>query len=313
MDSNQTAATALPRPAQAVSNHRRSDLDFVRGIAILLAIGWHFNVRDTGWLPIDLLQWPGRTIGWAGVDIFFVLSGFLVGGLIFGEWQASGSFDARRFLVRRVFKIWPVLYLYVLLLVVTGRYAWQDIVPQTLFHVQNYFLTPAHHLWSLAVEEHFYLAFAFSFAWFVRSGRSTKGIVACLGLLMALPLLARVVALAAGADPHTLQVQTQFRADALACGVLMAYLRTARPDAFHRLQRRKAVWITTAALSALVLAGLRGNAPWICTLGYSLGPVLGASLLLLVYDNRLINSHSPFTQWLAWIGTYSYAMYVFQF
>jgi peptidoglycan/LPS O-acetylase OafA/YrhL len=65
--------------------HERSlALDCVRGLAILLAMGWHLN-GVSGILPLDLLLEPGRMVGWVGVDLFFVLSGFLVGGLILRE------------------------------------------------------------------------------------------------------------------------------------------------------------------------------------------------------------------------------------
>ena len=54
---------------------RRLDLDVVRGLAIVLALGWHFSGDPTGNVVVDALTWPGRMFGWAGVDLFFVLSG----------------------------------------------------------------------------------------------------------------------------------------------------------------------------------------------------------------------------------------------
>lgn len=143
---------------------RLPELDFARAIAITLALGWHFYT-PSDFVILNLIQLPGHLIGWAGVDLFFVLSGFLIGGLIFREIDQTGEFNARRFLIRRAFKIWPVLYLYVVLLVLTGRYSPIEIVPQTLFHLQNYWVTPASHLWSLAVEEHFYVFFAITAAY----------------------------------------------------------------------------------------------------------------------------------------------------
>ena len=58
-------------------------------------------------------------IGWIGVDIFFVLSGFLVGGLLMKEWKTRGHIDVKRFLIRRGFKIWPQYYLYLAVLLLT--------------------------------------------------------------------------------------------------------------------------------------------------------------------------------------------------
>jgi len=305
------AQTATAPPLTAT---RRIDLDFVRGVAILLALGWHFNGRDTGLPWLDPLQLPGRTFGWAGVDLFFVLSGFLVGGLIFNEYALSGAFSARRFLVRRAFKIWPVLYLYIALLVLTGRYGWIEVVPQTLFHVQNFFLTPLNHLWSLAVEEHFYLGFAAVFVWFLRrrSPRLTLVPRVLIGLMLIVPLL-RCWAFAADVPAHSLQVQTQFRIDAMACGVLLAYLRVFVPTFFAALVRQKMWWALATGCGVLYLTTTRGSTGLLVTIGYTISYITGMSFLLFVYGNRFVVNRNSFARALAWLGTYSYAMYVFQF
>src|ERR1700756_2291394 len=132
---------------------RRIELDFVRGIAILLACGWHFNQVQTGIAPLDWLLTPGRKAGWAGVDLFFVLSGFLIGGLLFSEFKHEHGFSPSRFLIRRAFKIWPVLYTFLLLQLILNQHPWESYFFQCLFHIQNYLVTPLSHLWSLAVEE----------------------------------------------------------------------------------------------------------------------------------------------------------------
>jgi len=80
---------------------RLSQIDFLRGIALILVLFRHH------WVGIDALQ----HIGWIGVDLFFVLSGFLVSGLLFAEYKRFGSIKPLRFLVRRGFKIYPLFYL----------------------------------------------------------------------------------------------------------------------------------------------------------------------------------------------------------
>src|SRR3954447_22932614 len=84
------------RTEGSAGGSRRLDLDVVRGVAILLAMGWHFNHADSGNPVVDVLQWPGGTFGWAGVDLFFVLSGFLVGRLVLREHQPAGRFHSLR-------------------------------------------------------------------------------------------------------------------------------------------------------------------------------------------------------------------------
>src|SRR3954465_4725779 len=99
---HRTPAAATP------SRTRRLDLDVVRGLAIVLALGWNFS-GPTGNVLLDALQWPGAQFGWAGVDLFFVLSGFLMGRLVLGEHRRSGGFDGRRFTIRRGLQPWPAL------------------------------------------------------------------------------------------------------------------------------------------------------------------------------------------------------------
>ena len=150
--------------APAFYRGREIDLDVVRGFAILLAMGWHLNGPRTGIAPVEILLTPGRMFGWAGVDLFFVLSGFLVGRMIFKEYQRSAGFDYPRFLIRRIFRLWPLLYAFIaVMLSLSGKDKLLSLLKIAL-HIQNYpFLgkmKTAPHTWSLAVEEQFYVLFA---------------------------------------------------------------------------------------------------------------------------------------------------------
>src|SRR4051812_48765288 len=107
-------STSPPGATEGSRPHagRRLDLDVVRGLAIVLALGWHFSRERTGNVVLDVLTGPGHTFGWAGVDLFFVLSGFLLGRLVLTEQARTGRFDGRRFTARRLLKLWPVLYVF---------------------------------------------------------------------------------------------------------------------------------------------------------------------------------------------------------
>src|ERR1700751_3039383 len=125
-------------------------LDVLRGFAILLVMGVHVPAY-----PI----WS--TLGGYGVDLFFLLSGFLISNLLFGEYRKSGSIRFIRFLSRRALKLYPSFYL---LLVLTVLYCAFGHVPFTsrqllgeIVLTQNYIGGIWGHTWSLAVEEHFYL------------------------------------------------------------------------------------------------------------------------------------------------------------
>ena len=140
-------------------------------------------MRHLDWLPIRTLE-PGpiRQVlfwlqhgGWVGVDIFFVLSGFLVSGLLFREYQVHQSLRIGRFLVRRGLKIYPAFYLLILLTI------WLDLAPYDVrkvlgevFFLQSYynlFGSIWTHTWTLAIEEHFYILLALLFWLLVRGSR----------------------------------------------------------------------------------------------------------------------------------------------
>ncbi|SHG30696.1 Peptidoglycan/LPS O-acetylase OafA/YrhL, contains acyltransferase and SGNH-hydrolase domains [Flavobacterium fluvii] len=131
--------------------NRRRELDFLRGIAILLVLFRH-----------QLLFSFLKQMGWIGVDLFFVLSGFLVSGLLFKEFQKFGVIDPKLFLIQRGFKIYPIYYLtyilYILAIIMEHNLKLKKVFFDLVF-IQNYALGwgygyPAS--WSLAVEEHFY-------------------------------------------------------------------------------------------------------------------------------------------------------------
>lgn len=142
-----------------IKNNRLRELDFLRGIAIILVLFRH-----------QLLFSFLKTMGWIGVDLFFVLSGFLVSGLLFKEFQKFGDVNPKLFLIRRGFKIYPIYYLtyvlYILPIIMEQNLKLQKVLFDVVF-MQNYVLGwgyayPAS--WSLAVEEHFYFVLAI-FLW----------------------------------------------------------------------------------------------------------------------------------------------------
>ncbi len=133
---------------------RIKGLDFLRGLAIILVLFRH------GDLDTFLSK-----IGWIGVDLFFVISGFLVSGLLFQEYLQFNKVDIKRFLIRRGFKIYPSFYIFIIFsiavhwLYAKSFYSWNEILAE-VFYLQSYLPAMWTHTWSLAVEEHFYLALA---------------------------------------------------------------------------------------------------------------------------------------------------------
>ena len=136
-------------------------LDHLRALAIVLVFAYHYciiNNGDPSWLN-SLSQF-----GWTGVDLFFVLSGFLIASLLFQEIKESGSFSYRNFFIKRCFRILPSYWLVVTIYFCFPAFHEREALPplwKFLSFTQNFALDlrtggTFSHAWSLCVEEHFY-------------------------------------------------------------------------------------------------------------------------------------------------------------
>src|SRR5438046_8067275 len=99
---------------KAESKKRLRQLDILRGVAVLLVIGHHVILQPEESGMFQPLVNVLIRFGWSGVDLFFVLSGCLVGGLLFSELRSRSVMGLRGFMMRRGFKIWPAYYAYLL-------------------------------------------------------------------------------------------------------------------------------------------------------------------------------------------------------
>jgi peptidoglycan/LPS O-acetylase OafA/YrhL len=308
-----TCASVIPaqsRERPPAPGSRRLDLDVVRGVAIVLALGWHFSRTSSGNVVLDALQMPGRLFGWAGVDLFFVLSGFLVGQLVLRERARTGAFDGRRFTARRVLKLWPVLYVFLAVHAVVGDEPWGSYLWQNAFHVQNYAGTSLTHLWSLAVEEHFYLALALVFPFLARRRAFVRLLIGILLAVLVTALALRVVGALNGAWDVALQWRTHFRADSLAAGVLLAVVRVHAAPAFERLVRRRWLWGAVTAVGFGLLAVIGKDGAVAATVGYTVAYVTGAAFLLLLHGAAWVPRAGWLSRPLAMLGRYSYGIYI---
>jgi peptidoglycan/LPS O-acetylase OafA/YrhL len=214
--------------------------DVLRGLAILLVLGVH-----SPFLPAPgeighafCAEW--QRVGWMGVELFFALSGFLITGLLLRERQTTGRVDPKAFLIRRVFKIYPPALLFVLAFglwlffnqpgdsATCFRSVASTLWP-VLVHIQNYVPIPAaEHLWSLAVEEHFYalVLVVFLSQAAIANGNLPRRLAIMLTILMLASWsarLAHVLFVYSGTGPIGFAF-THHRIDALAAGSLAACL-----------------------------------------------------------------------------------------
>ena len=288
---------------------RAIELDFVRGVAILRVMGVHFYTVPTNNVLYHLAEYPGRTFGGAGVDLFFVLSGFLVGGLLMKEYKAQQSVEVRRFILRRGMKIWPAYYVFILLEAVTHAHPLKTFLWQNLLHVQNYTGTSIRHTWSLSVEEHFYLVLAFGMGWMVTRhwtpARMLKLFLAVMGMVLILRTISCFVFGFSAAFE-----QTQNRLDALVCGVTLALLFHFYPKKFDSISRRKLPLLAIAALAVVFACTVQ--APAIRnSIGFTIIYIGAAAFLLLVYSHSTrIRGWIPY-RIVAAIGVYSYGIYLY--
>ena len=217
------AATADPARVEA--------LDGLRGFAVLAVVAFHAMFLDVGLLggarPAPTDVYPTLALlGWCGVDVFFVLSGFLITGILLRSKGAPGYF--RNFYARRALRIFPLYYLVVgLLLFVLDRPATTGAEKASyLLYYQNVryalvgegTLDPARLItWSLAIEEQFYLVWP-TVVWLC-SRRALVGV--CIAVVVGAIAL-RLWLLAGGL--HTTHFLTPCRLDTLAVGALLALL-----------------------------------------------------------------------------------------
>jgi peptidoglycan/LPS O-acetylase OafA/YrhL len=300
----------------------------LRGIAILMVLGRHDVMTPAGLGPLEPLAMGWRSMGWAGVDLFFVLSGFLVSGLFFAEYRQSQNVNVRRFVIRRGFKIWPPYFAYIAFVALwlvwkhhQGKSpgVWHALWPNFL-HVQNYFHTPRIHTWSLAVEEHFYLGLALLFFLLLRT-RCIRG------FLRHLPALTVIFVLVAAALRHAAYLRdgpekmnlyaTHLRFDGLLIGMLLAYWTHFHPEKLTRFIRRPlALIIGGAGLAAPTLWLAPEYSPWIAGLGLT-GVYVGFGLILLGWLH-LPASHAVWERMfvsrpavmLGQVGFYSFSIYL---
>jgi peptidoglycan/LPS O-acetylase OafA/YrhL len=298
---------------------RIAPLDALRGIAILMVLLVHcfwITPSSPAWVLAHRLQ-PGLLLG---VDLFFVLSGYLITGILLRTRAEPHYFGS--FYLRRILRILPAYYLVLaLIFLVLPRFdaavrdsSLHDYSAFYVLHLQNWLLAlgaggqlwpGASHFWSLAVEEQFYLVWPLVVL--ATPPRALRRV--CL-LLLILCVVSKLVLVGAHASWYTLYMSTLTRYDGLIVGALIA---TTRPQDIAPWARSAGALGLLAGLAivAIVATAPEGRSTWRIALETSLAAVaFGAAIFRIHAGARPWTGPLLRSPGLLWLGRYSYGIYL---
>ncbi|MGI9318231.1 MAG: acyltransferase family protein [bacterium] len=296
---------------------RSPELDGVRGIAILLVVIFHYFSNPINVQPGTVLAYVQHAgyLGWTGVDLFFVLSGYLIGGILMDNRGATNYYSV--FYLRRACRILPVYLLMVslfyLLLVLdpgglAGLYAGGTDLWHYVLFMQNYFVDEMGGYgpimlsvtWSLAIEEQFYIVIPI----LIRVVSPRVLLVIILIIFFVAPI-ARDYFSNMGSITYALS-----RGDSLMTGVIIAWVQRYKPEIFKNLKIGSVLMLAVTSVMMLKLAtGWPKNGGVSEHLVFS---VFYGSFLLTVLQFQGTIFTFPLRAWaLQWLGRRSYAIYLF--
>jgi peptidoglycan/LPS O-acetylase OafA/YrhL len=306
--------TLIERPpvAPARSSRHIPALDGVRGLAILAVFFHHYGA---GGIHSASAEVRGIAtvcgLGWSGVDLFFVLSGFLITGILF-ETQHDPSYYGK-FYARRTLRIFPIYYLFTaitLLIIPPGVWQKGHLFFLVYLGYPAAVIWPAlvnlpiriTHLWSLSVEEQFYMLWP----WLTRKLQTPRSILRFCAAVGVGSLVARV------AFPSWAYASLPCRMDGLALGAALAILF--RGDLWQRCQRSAWALFLASTGAVILICVLRHttdhNDRVIGTVGFSVIAIACGALLVLslgplagLFSLRILRT----------FGKYSYGMYLYHF
>jgi peptidoglycan/LPS O-acetylase OafA/YrhL len=299
---------------------RNKRLDILRCVAVLAVMFRHTEISA-------LL----RRVGWIGVDLFFVLSGFLISGLLFSEYKKRRTISLKRFYIRRGLKIYPAFYVFLFLTGLVSYFIFhKTATPAYYFHdvffIMNYEHGVWDHTWSLGVEEHFYIflpIFLLVVARYSSNRRDPFRILPWTTLAVGLLcIVSRAISVDFGTPNFKMAyIASHNRMDALFFGVLLGYFYHFRPSMLEGLMRPRINCMVIGALSAFLLSfayffPLEEQSNLFSTIGYTfiyLG--FGGVLLLALYVHGILPRGIAWVaervgSAFAFIGVYSYSIYL---
>ena len=306
-------------------------IDSLRAIAVIAVIIYH----------IDANYLPG---GFLGVDLFFVLSGYLISSLIIKEYKSTGTVNLYNFYVRRARRLLPAVYfmITVVLIIITlfnGVLLKKSYLDALfgyiyssnwwyIFHKLDYFdsfgsQSPFKHLWSLAIEEQFYMFFPLIFLLFNRKSKSNnsnsklnKNFIYVVLSLILVSLIAHILLFDIN-NINRIYFGTDTRAFSLLVGVVGAILYPMDRLSERTTKKDNMIYSIVSLVSILVLIGIMINTSeyntWLYRGGFLLVAIIGLIIIIssgrqYTFMSKLL-SFKPFV----FIGKISYSLYLWHF
>jgi peptidoglycan/LPS O-acetylase OafA/YrhL len=294
----------------------RPALDGLRGIAVLMVMAHHGYV-------------PGFRGGSIGVDIFFVLSGFLITSLLLEEWDSTEGISFGKFYLRRALRLLPALLLLLFFVeayalgMLKGPRLWemQRAILSVLFYVSNWFsiarpngLGPLAHAWSLSIEEQFYLLWPPLLFLLLRSRLRKSQVAAVIVVLAGVAAVHRAFVSTGPESLWRIYNGLDTRIDELLAGCALAAALAAGSISLKPLPS----WVRYSYLPSLafILYLVVRPLPWhiMCTLGWPMVEVCLVTILygLMAWEETPLHRLLEF-QPLVWIGQLSYGLYLWHF
>jgi peptidoglycan/LPS O-acetylase OafA/YrhL len=314
---------ALPELAPPRGAHLPG-LDGLRGVAILMVMGHHLLQPHAGaggaihvWMRafVDCL--------WMGVDLFFVLSGFLITGILADTLASEHYF--LNFYMRRILRIFPLYYAVILVFILCApmlHIVWGHQLLPLLTYTNRIFIDPHHpgfnfyfggtnnlvNFWSLAVEEQFYFVWPLLIFLFKRP----HTLIPIASLLALASIATRIYLVSRHTAPDVIYVSLACRADSLLVGAILALavrhgyrsriISAARPVAL--------LGVATLLFLFFRFTGIEYFSPFMMRFGYTVNALFFASLVALTLNPSGLGARLFTASWLRFFGRYSYGLYI---
>jgi peptidoglycan/LPS O-acetylase OafA/YrhL len=303
-------------PLAAGPSHRIPSLDGLRAVSIAIVLAAH--AAETQNLRFEPYSHALYAFGAFGVKVFFVISGFLITTLLLNEERKRGRISLGMFYFRRTFRIWPVAYAFILVIALMSAFGLTQIPKHNLIYALTFTMNHVRngawvtgHLWSLAVEEQFYLVWPLVF---LLTGYRAR-VIACMSIVIAAPLL-RIGTLIYAPDIYqAMESSLLYLGDAIAIGCLLALLAGQLSKGERAKRFFESRWFFLVPIMAVAMYATLQSSLWPkfhLAIGNTISLLCIAATIWRVicwqdWATRILNSRV-----FVFVGILSYSLYVWQ-